>query len=218
MKKINLALTGHTSVGKTALLDTALYNIGAADTLGKVDEGKSLSDFDEEEIKRKISIKSSIFSSTYKDTAINLVDTPGSADFAGEVVSCLYGVESILLLVDAVNGVEIETSKLWARAQIMGLPVLFFVNKIDKENADYKTVIENIRTNLKARAFPVQVPVGKAPNIKGIVDLIKMKYFMYESGKKKGKEQEIPQELSAEVEELRNNLIEVAAESTDELR
>jgi len=217
MKKINLALTGHTSVGKTSLLDTALYNIGAADTLGKVDEGKSLSDFDEEEIKRKISIKSSIFSSSYKDITINLVDTPGSADFAGEVVSCLYGVESILLLVDAVNGVEIETSKLWTRAQIMGLPVLFFVNKMDKENADYKTVIENIRTNLKARAFPVQVPVGKAHNIKGIVDLIKMKYFMYESGKKKGKEQDIPQELSAEVEELRNNLIEVAAESTDEL-
>ena len=217
MKKINIALTGHTSVGKTSLLDTVLYNIGAVGSPGKVDEGKSLSDFDEEEIKRKISIKSSVFSSTYKDCIINVIDTPGSADFAGEVVSSLYSVDSILLLVDAVNGIEIETGKIWNRAQKMKLPVIIFVNKIDKENADYKNVVENIKKNLTTNVFPVQIPVGKENNFKGVVDLIRMKSFIYTGDTKKGKEQDIPSDLLEEAEELRNNIIEIAAESTDEL-
>jgi elongation factor G len=217
MKKINIALTGHTSVGKTSFLDTALFNMGIVDTLGKVDEGKSLSDFDEEEIKRKISIKSSVFSASYGDSVLNFLDTPGSADFAGEVVSALYGADSMLLIIDAVNGVEIETSKLWGRAQNMGLPVLFYVNKIDKENADYKTVLENLRNNLKAHIFPVQIPVGDGQDVSGVVDLIKMKYYHYEAGKKKGKEQEIPQELTDEAQEMKSALVEVAAESNDEL-
>ncbi|KPJ87798.1 MAG: hypothetical protein AMS17_07460 [Spirochaetes bacterium DG_61] len=217
MRKINIVLTGHTSVGKTSFLDTALYDMGVTDTLGKVDDGKSLSDFDEEEIKRRISIKSSIFSTLYRDTVLNFLDTPGSADFAGEVVSALYGADSMLLLIDAVNGVEIETSKLWSRAQKMEYPVLFFVNKIDKENADYKSVLENIRTNLKAHIFPVVLPVGKGNSFNGLIDLIEMKYYTYEGGKKKGKEQDIPQEHMAEAQDLRGALIEIAAESTDEL-
>jgi len=192
MKKINIALTGHTSVGKTSLLDTVLYNIGAVGSPGKVDEGKSLSDFDEEEIKRKISIKSSVFSSTYRDCIVNVIDTPGSADFAGEVVSSLYSVDSVLLLVDAVNGIEIETGKIWNRAQKMKLPVIIFVNKIDKENADYKNVVENIKKNLTTNVFPVQIPVGKENNFKGVVDLIRMKSFIYAGDTKKGKEQDIP--------------------------
>lgn len=217
MRKINIALTGHTSVGKTSFLDTALYDMGVTDTLGKVDDGKSLSDFDEEEIKRRISIKSSIFSTLYRDTVLNFLDTPGSADFAGEVVSALYGADSMLLLIDAVNGVEIETSKLWSRAQKMEYPVLFFVNKIDKENADYKSVLENIRTNLKAHIFPIMLPVEKGNSFNGLIDLIEMKYYTYEGGKKKGKEQDIPQEHMAEAQDLRGALIEIAAESTDEL-
>lgn len=217
MKKINIALTGHTSVGKTSLLDTVLYNIGAVGSPGKVDEGKSLSDFDEEEIKRKISIKSSVFSSTYRDCIVNVIDTPGSADFAGEVVSSLYSVDSVLLLVDAVNGIEIETSKIWNRAQKMKLPVIIFVNKIDKENADYKNVVENIKKNLTKNVFPVQIPVGKENNFKGVIDLIRMKSFIYAGDTKKGKEQDIPSDLLEEAEELRNNIIEIAAESTDEL-
>jgi len=217
MRKINIVLTGHTSVGKTSFLDTALYDMGVTDTLGKVDDGKSLSDFDEEEIKRRISIKSSIFSTLYRDTVLNFLDTPGSADFAGEVVSALYGADSMLLLIDAVNGVEIETSKLWSRAQKMEYPVLFFVNKIDKENADYKSVLENIRTNLKAHIFPIMLPVEKGNSFNGLIDLIEMKYYTYEGGKKKGKEQDIPQEHMAEAQDLRGALIEIAAESTDEL-
>ena len=217
MRKINIAITGHTSVGKTSFLDTALYDMGLTDTLGKVDDGKSLSDFDEEEIKRKISIKSSVFSTLYKDTVFNLIDTPGSADFAGEVVSALYGADSMLLLIDAVNGVEIETSKLWNRAQKMEIPVSIFVNKIDKENADYRSVMKNISTNLRAHIFPIVIPVGKGNSFHGVIDLIGMKYYTYEGGKKKGKEQDIPQELAQEAQEMRGSLIEIAAESTDEL-
>lgn len=216
MQRINFSLIGHTSVGKTSFLDTVLWNIGATDTLGKVDEGKSQSDYDDEEIKRKISIKSSAFSVEYNGTRLNIVDTPGSSDFVGEVVSTLNGIDSVLLLIDAVNGVEIETSKLWARTRAMGLPVMIFINKMDKERADFKNVLSNIRDNLGAKVFPVQIPVGKESGFKGIIDLIKMKAFLYDSGQKKGKEQDIPAEVKKEAESLRNELIEIAAESKDE--
>jgi elongation factor G len=217
MKKINFALTGHTSVGKTLFLDTVLYNVGATANIGKVDEGKSLSDYDEEEIKRNISIKSTVFSITHNDTLINMVDTPGSSDFAGEVVSALYSVDSILLLVDAVSGVEIETTKIWNRAQKMGIPVMIFINKIDKEHADHEAVVENIKNNLTSKVFPVQIPIGKETDFSGIVDLIRMKAYVYDGDKKKGKEADIPSELQSRAQELRTEMIEIAAESTDEL-
>ncbi len=217
MKKINIVLAGHTSVGKTSFIDTILFNIGAADTIGKVDEGRSLSDYDEEEIKRKISIKSTVFSSTYNDVIFNIMDTPGSSDFSGEVVSCLYGADSILLIIDAVSGVEIETSKIWNRAQKLGMPVLIFINKMDKEHADYRETLVNIKENLNANLVPLQIPVGKEANFKGVVDLIRMKSYIYTAEEKKGKEQEIPEDLKNEAQEMRNNIIETAAESTDEL-
>jgi elongation factor G len=217
MKKINIALTGHTSVGKTSFLDALLYDLGAVSTIGKVDEGKSLSDYDEEEIKRKISIKSTVFSVKYKDCMFNIIDTPGSSDFSGEVVSCLYGVDSVVLLVDVANGVEIGTTKIWNWAQKIQLPVFVFVNKMDKENSDYRTVLGNIRDNLKTRAFSLQLPIGKPGDFRGVVDIVKMKAYVYEGDKKKGKEQNIPDDLADEAQELHSNLIEIAAESTDEL-
>ena len=217
MKKINIALTGHTSVGKTSFVDTMLWDIGAIDTLGKVDDGKSQSDYDEEEIKRKISIKSAVFSVDHNDHRVNIVDTPGSPDFSGEIVSSLYGVDSILLIIDAVNGVEIETSKLWTRAKDMEKPVIIFVNKMDKERADFNSVLENIRKNLGVKLFPVQIPVGQEAGFKGVVDLIRMKALLYDGDQKKGKEGDIPDDLKDEAENLKNELIETAAESTDEL-
>ena len=217
MKKINIALAGHTSVGKTTFLDTLLYNIGATDTLYRVDEGKSLSDFEEEEIKRKISIHSSVFSVIYKDIILNIIDTPGSSDFSGEVVSCFYGIDTVLLIVDAVNGVEIETTKLWNRAKKMNLPVIILLNKIDKERANFENVLKNLKENLKTNIFPVNIPIGSEVSFKGIVDLLKMKAYTYEKGGKKGKEQGIPEELKSKAEELRNEIIETAAESNDDL-
>jgi elongation factor G len=217
MKKINIALAGHTSVGKTSFIDTILFNIGAASAIGKVDEGRSLSDYDEEEIKRKISIKSSVFGSIYNDTMFNIMDTPGSSDFTGEVVSCLYGADSLLLIIDAVSGVEIETTKIWGRAQKLGLPVLIFINKMDKEHADYQETLDNIKKNLNTNLVPLQIPVGKEADFKGVVDLVRMKSYIYSSEEKKGKEQDIPEDLKNEAEEMKNNIIETAAESTDEL-
>ena len=217
MKKINIALTGHTSVGKTSFVDTLLWDLGAIDTLGKVDDGKSQSDYDEEEIKRKISIKSAVFSVDHNDYRVNIVDTPGSPDFSGEIVSSLYGVDSILLIIDAVNGVEIETSKLWARAKDMEKPVIIFINKMDKERADFNSVLENIRKNLGVKLFPVQIPVGQEAGFKGVVDLIRMKALLYDGDQKEGKEGDIPDDLKDEAENLKNELIETAAESTDEL-
>jgi len=217
MEKINVALAGHTSVGKTLFLDTALYDIGAVDSIGKVDDGKSLSDFDDEEIKRKISIHSTVFSAEVGGKALNIIDTPGSSDFIGEVVSSLYGVESVVLLIDAVNGVEIETSKIFSRAKKMGIPVIIFINKMDKERADYKKAIGNIEENLNATLVLLQIPIGQESGFKGVVDLIKMKAYISEGDGKKPKEQDVPEELLAEAQERRNSLIEAAAESTDEL-
>jgi len=217
MEKINVALAGHTSVGKTLFLDTALYDIGAVDSIGKVDDGKSLSDFDEEEIKRKISIHSTVFSAEVGGKALNIIDTPGSSDFIGEVVSSLYGVESVVLLIDAVNGVEIETSKNFSRTKKMGIPVIIFINKMDKERADYKKTIGNIEENLGTTLVLLQIPIGQESGFKGVVDLIKMKAYISEGDGKKPKEQDVPGALLAEAQERRNSLIEAAAESTDEL-
>ncbi|MFW6139593.1 MAG: elongation factor G [Spirochaetota bacterium] len=217
MKKTNIALTGHTSVGKTLLLDTLLYDIDAVDTIGRVDEGKSLSDYDDEEIKRKISIRSTIFNINYDNTVINLIDTPGSSDFSGEVVSCLYGVDSVLLLIDAVSGVEIETAKIWNKAQSMDLPVIVFINKMDKEHADYRAALENIKNSLKTRVLPMQLPIGQESSFRGIIDLLNMKAYTYEGNLKKGEETDLPSESQSEAEELRNEIVETAAESTDEL-
>jgi len=217
MKKLNIALTGHTSVGKTTFLDNLLYDISSVEAPGTVDEGKSLSDYEEEEIKRKISIKSTVFSLNHDDAVINIIDTPGSADFIGEVVSAFYGVDSMLMLIDAVNGVEIETTKLWNRASAMHMPVMILINKMDKERADYRKVVENIEDNFKTKLLLTELPVGQENNFSGVVDLIKMKACIYTGSEKKGKEQEIPSDLKEECEALRNELIETAAESTDEL-
>jgi elongation factor G len=126
-------------------------------------------------------------------------------------------VNSILLLVDAVSGVEIETTKTWNRARKMEIPLFLFVNKIDKEHADFAVVLENLRENLKAKIVPVQIPIGQESKFNGVVDLIKMKAFVYEGDKKKGKEQEIPPELKDQADELRNQLVETAAESSEAL-
>ena len=217
MKKYNFALAGHTSVGKTSFIDTLLFDVGAADSIGKVDEGKSLSDYDEEEIKRKISIKSTVFSTPYNDCTVTIVDTPGSSDFVGEVVSAFYGIDFVVLLVDAVSGVEIETTKIWNRALKMNLPVLVLVNKMDKERADYESTLQNIKENLDATFIPVQIPVGQENDYRGVVDLVRMKSFLYDGNAKKGKEQDIPADLKDTAENMRNEIIETAAESTDEL-
>jgi elongation factor G len=217
MEKINIALAGHTSVGKTQFLDAALYVMGAVDTIGKVDEGKSLSDFDEEEIKRKISIHSTVFSIETDGRILNMIDTPGSSDFIGEVVSSLYGVESVVLLVDAVNGVETETRKIFSRAQKMELPIFILINKMDKERADYKTVLANVKENLNANIIPLQIPIGKESDFSGVIDLLKMKAYLSDSTGKGAKEEEVPDLLKGDAEEHRLALVEAAAESTDEL-
>jgi elongation factor G len=217
MRKINIALAGHTSVGTTAFTDALLYDTGAADTLGNVDEGKSLSDYEEDEIKRKLSIRSSVFSIEHDDTLVNIVDTPGSSDFVGELVAALYGTDSVMLFVDAVSGVEIGTSKIWSRTKEMNIPVLLFVNKMDKERTDYRATLENVRDNLGAKLFPVQMPIGQADSFKGVVDLLRMKAYIYQGDEKMGKEQDIPDDLKQAAEDMRGELIETAAESDDAL-
>jgi elongation factor G len=194
-----------------------LHDAGATPVIGRVDDGKSLSDYDEEEIKRKISIRSSVFSVAGGDRVLNVIDNPGSSDFAGEVVSSLYASDCVLLLVDSVSGVEIETTKTWNRAKKMDIPLFLFVNKIDKEHSDFAAVLENLREHLQAKIVPIQMPVGQESKFSGVVDLIRMKAFVYEGDKKKGKEQEIPADLKDEAQELRNQLVETAADSSEEL-
>jgi elongation factor G len=216
MEKINVALAGHTSVGKTLFLDTALYDIGAVDSIGKVDEGKSLSDYDEEEIKRRLSIHSTVFSTEVDGIELTIIDTPGSSDFIGEVATSFYGVDSVLLLIDAVNGVEIETAKIFSRAQKIGLPVLIYINKMDREHADFEKVLGNIKEKLGSTLVSLQLPVGKESNFKGVLDLLKMKAYVSDTNGREPKEQDIPQELLDQARERRNELIEAAAESSDE--
>ncbi len=220
MKKVepekirNIAVVGHGGCGKTTLVEGLLFASGQITRFGKVEDGTTISDYDPEEIKRKISINTALAFFFYKDFKINLIDTPGYADFIGEVVSALSATDSLLFVIDAASGVQVQTEKIWHMAQ-EELPRAFFINRLDKEGSDFSSAVESIKSSFQKVVVPLQIPVGKEANLKGIIDLLEMKAIIYEN--QKPKEADIPQELKGEAESSREKLIEAAAESSDEL-
>lgn len=213
----NVALISHEKAGKTTLGEASLFNAGETDRLGRVDNGQSMLDYDPEEVKRKLSIHSSLFYLKWKDKKINILDTPGYFDFAGDVLSSLRVVDSCIVVIDAVSGVKIGTELVWQYADEQNLPRIVFINKIDKEYSDfYKTLdavkdIERIKGNITA----FQLPIGNADNFRGVIDLIKMKAYEYKNGK--AEEVKIPEEMLNDVNTYRERLMESAAEADDGL-
>ena len=211
----NIGIVAHQGAGKTSIVESMLFNTGVTSRLGKVDEGNTVSDYHPEEIKRKSSVNTSLVACEWKDNKLNLLDVPGFSDFFGEVVGTLRVSDSLLMLVDAVAGVEVTTEIIWEQADEKNIPIIAFVNKMDRENADFHKAVESMRNKLTRSVVAVQVPIGKDAAFSGMVDLITMKAYKYTNGK--AAEIAIPADMKEDVELQREAMIEFAAEGEDDL-
>ena len=211
----NVAVIAHGGAGKTSLVEAMLFASGSIDRLGRVDDGTTTTDYEPEEIARKITISSSISFCTWNGFRINLVDTPGFINFLEDTRGCLRGVDGAVVIVSALSGVKAETQKIWKYASEFEIPRIVFVNKMDKENANFSRALGELEKSFGEDALPMQLPIGSGEGFKGIVDLIKMKALIFDNGK--SKESDIPSDMLPEAEEYRKNLIEKIAESDDAL-
>jgi len=209
----NVALISHGSAGKTSLSEAMLYDSGAIDRLGKVEEGTTVSDYDPEELRRHISVNTSVLPCEWKGCKINVLDTPGYMDFVGEVKGALRVADGAVIVIDAASGVEVGTEMVWSYADEHNLPRLVFVNKMDRENADFLRSLEEVKEKFEVNVIPLQLPLGSQADFSGVVDLVTMKAFEGPEAK----EVKIPDEIRPQVEEYRVKLVEAAAESDDEL-
>lgn len=214
----NVALIAHGKAGKTTLAEAMLFDGGQTDRLGRVDDGTSVMDFEPEEIKRNLSISSSFHHVEWDKHKINLVDTPGDANFIMDTKNSLQAVDGAIIVVDAVSGVEVQTEKVWEYAGQFELPRLFFISKMDRERANFFQALADIQKILTPKAIPIQMPIGAEESFAGVIDLLNMEAVLFEnnlSGKmKKG---EIPANLLEEAKKAREKLVEAIAEADDAL-
>ncbi len=209
----NVALISHSSAGKTMLCEAFLHFTGATTRLGSINDGTTVSDFEEEEIRRGISLSTAVIPVEYKDAKLNFLDTPGYTDFIGEVISALRVADSAVTVVDAVSGVEVGTEVAWNYAAEFGLPRFFVINKMDRDNANFQKVLAALKDLPDARPLVLQLPWGEQSAFQGVIDLLSMKAY-----KGNGTEMvDIPAEFADAAEEARMELIEAAAEGDDEL-
>ena len=209
----NIVLLGHGSAGKTSLSEAMLYQSGATNRIGKVEEGTTVADFDEQEIRRHISLSLSMVPCEWKNVKLNFLDTPGYTDFVGEVISAIHVADVGLVVVDAVSGVEVGTDLVWTQADERDLPRMVFVNKMDRDNANFERTLDTLRQNFGGNFVPLQLPVGSQADFDGIIDLIALKAY---SGSE-AQESEIPEPMADQVEEFHTVLMEAAAEGDDDL-
>ncbi len=211
----NIALVGHGGTGKTSLAEAMIYNTGVIKRMGKVDDGNTVADFLPEEVKKKITISTALVPCEHKNCKINVLDTPGYADFYFEVVGALQVVDSMLLMFSATAGVEVQTQIIWEENP--DIPKVAFINKMDRENADFYKVLSQIKATFADNVVPLQLPIGAEENFKGVVDLLKMKAYLFEAGTGKMTEAEIPADMMDDVEMYKMEIIEAAAEANDDL-
>ena len=211
----NVGIVAHGGAGKTSLTEAMLFNAGAVTRLGRVDDGSATTDFEAEEVKRKVSISTALAPCEWKDYKINVVDTPGYSDFVSEVKGALRAVDSAIVVLCAASGVEVETEKVWKYAAEQKVPRIAFINKMDRENADFDASVEAMKAAFGGSIVPLQLPIGSQESFSGIVDIVGMKAYVYKGGK--GTETEIPADMSDAVELARLNMIEAAAEADDEV-
>src|SRR5580765_5877826 len=211
----NVAFVGHGGVGKTSLVEALLHACGATTRLGKVDDGTTATDFDPDEIKRKISLNTAVAYCDYKGYRLNLIDTPGYGDFVADARAGLRVASAAIVVVDAVAGVQVQTEKVWKFANEYGLPRVIVINRLDRERADFNRTLESLQKRLKGRLAPFQVPIGSEAGFTGVVDLIAMKALITADGKVS--EKEIPADAAERAKSHREKLAEAAAETDDDL-
>jgi elongation factor G len=214
----NVGVVGHGDSGKTTLTAGLLFSAGATNRLLRVDEGNTVTDFDEEEIQRKITISTAVAAAEWKKTKINLLDTPGYNIFINDTRGSLVAADAALVIVDGVAGVEVQTEKVWAFTNDFSLPRAIIINKLDRERSDFQRTLDNVQEVFGRAAVPIQIPIGSEREFKGLVDLIRMKAFTYTpDGEGKGKEGDIPANLADAASKAHEALVEMVAEGNDSL-
>ncbi len=215
----NVGLFSHGGAGKTSLLEAMLFTSRAVTRLGRVDEGNTVSDYDPDEVKRHISVQISVAPVEWQDTKINVIDSPGYAEFVGEVKAAMRVADAALLLVDASAGVEVGTEQAWKFADERNLPRFIIVNKMDRENADFQLAYRSIQTVLGKKCVALQLPIGAQQTFRGVVDLLQLRAYLYQAGNTAGNftEGPIPDDLAGKAQSLREALIERIAETDDDL-
>lgn len=214
----NIALISHSGAGKTTLTEAMLYRCGVVERLGKVDDGTTVSDWTPEEKNRKVSINAAYLPVLYKNHKINIIDAPGYSDFIGDVHGTLRAADGAVVVVCAASGVEIDTKRYWRMADAVGLPRLVFVNKMNRESADFRKVMDELHTNFGTHVLPVVIPMGAASGFKGVVDIMKKKAYTFKDELGKNVEvTDIPASVQDDVDEYHDMLVESLVETDDEL-
>jgi len=212
----NVALISHVGSGKTSLVDAALYDSGTVTRQGSVDEGSSIGDHDPDELKRRMTLNAKVLPIEWKNTKINFIDSPGYADFVGEVKAALRVADAALVVVTAEKGVEVGTELVWRYADERKLPRMVLINKLDRENTSFDQALESLRKQFGFKVVPLQLPIGEQSGFKGVIDLVSQKGYTFEGGNKI-QEIAIPDELKNRISSYREQLIESAVESDDEV-
>jgi elongation factor G len=214
----NVALVGHSGAGKTQLIASLLFDAGAVNRLGRVDEGTTVTDYDEEAIARKHTLACSLAYAEWNKQKINLIDTPGMANFLSDARAALRVVDAALVIVDAVHGAEVSTEKIWTAAEELQVPRIVILNRLDRERASVDRSIESLRSVFGRTVIPIQLPIGEEKSFRGVIDLVAMKAWTFAAdGSGKATEGAIPGEMETAAQTAREALIEMVAEADDAL-
>jgi elongation factor G len=211
----NVALVGHGGSGKTSLAEALLHRSGAINRLGRVEDGTTVSDYDPEEQRRSISLSLSLAPFEWRDHKINLIDTPGYADFIGDVAAALRVADLAVFVVSAVDGVEVQTEVVWKMAAHLGLPRMVFMNKLDRERSSFDATLDQLRDRLGAGIAPLELPIGEEATFRGIADLLTDTAHIYEGGRPHT--EAIPEDMEAREHEVRDNLVEGIVVADDDM-
>ncbi len=214
----NVALIAHVGSGKTSLAEAMLFNGKGTSRLGRVDDGTSNFDFEPEEVKRRITISTSIHHCDWKKHIINIIDTPGDDNFLSDTKACLQAADGVVVVIDATAGVKFGTQKVWAFADELKLPRMIYVSKMDRERSNFYGVVEEVMKTFEVKATPVFLPIGSEDKFEGLVDLIRMKAYRFaKDGSGKFEESDVPADMKDEADEWREKMIENIVEADDEV-
>src|SRR4051812_165777 len=214
----NVAVVGHSGSGKTQLASAILADAGMINRFGKVDDGTTVTDFDEEEISRKHTLSASVAYAEWNKQKINVIDTPGMGNFFADARAALNVVDAAIIVVDAVGGVMVQTEKVWDAAEETAMPRLVVVNRLDRERASLDRTLAALREACSRAVVPIQLPIGDEKNFRGVVDLVTRKAFVFQADESgKFSEGAVPPEMSAQVGSARDALIEMVAENDEKL-
>jgi elongation factor G len=213
----NVAVVGHQGAGKTTLVEALLFASGATNRMGSVEDGNTVTDFDEEEHRRGQSVSLALAPVEWSDHKINLLDAPGYADFLGDVCAALEVADVALFVVSAVEGVEVQTEIAWKLAEQRGLPRVIFINKLDRERASFQRTLDQCKELFGAGVAPIQLPIGEEAALNGVVNLLADVAYTYEAGSPNGKQGAIPDAMEAEEHSVHDQLVEGIVVADDDL-